>query len=165
MVGAEECRYRSSPRASNAGGWGTWESAFQHDPQASCQVLGPWFLGRCCISALPSLRQATASALEAPGPAPSLEAIWKRFHYSIVKTKENKADFSSHKSQGHRSSGKWQALATRQLAGFQGRHTVVGGRVTGLARVPVGSGGGKEGLGVRPGTPGQHAAPGREQSR
>lgn len=68
-----------------------------------------------------------------------------------MRTKENKVDLSSHKSQGQGSAGKWQALATRQLARFQGRHAVVGGRVTDLDRVPVGSGGRRKGLGVRPG--------------
>lgn len=81
-----------------------------------------------------------------------------------MRTKENKVDLSSHKSQGQGSAGKWQALATRQLAGFQGRHAVVGGRVTDLDRVPVGSGGRRKGLGVRPGTSGQHTALGPEQS-
>lgn len=76
----------------------TWKSAFQPAPEASGRVLGPRFCSGGTVTSphtppsVPhpapgnSLGQAPASAQEACG-APSLEAIWKPFHYSFVEDK------------------------------------------------------------------------------
>lgn len=76
----------------------TRKSAFQPAPEASRWVLGPRFGSRGTVTSphtppsvphpMPgnSLGQVPASAQEARG-APSLEAIWKPFHYSFVEDK------------------------------------------------------------------------------